>query len=515
MAAAFQPRIEARESTESARFGESGMVLSGGGGVGKSQLAASLARELRDAERSNGEGLDLLVWAGATDTDQIIAAYAEAANQLKLPGVSSEDVTAAAKEFLRWLASTHRRWLVVLDNITDPQAVMPWWPENKSPNGRVLATTRRSDALLSGHGRTLVRLGLYTQAEARAYLRRRLTDAGYAHLYDSDQAEELATELDLLPLALSHAAAYLINNNCSMSDYLSLLRNAGNNLDDLLPSSADTEGYGLPVTAALLISLNAVAEDDVTRIALPLLRLTSLMDPHGHPAELWTTAPVLNYLGATRRAKRRWLRRSHPVVTQPEIRSALECLRRYSLITQDVSTAPVRMHALTARAVREAIPLVVLRDAARAAADGILSLWPDVDLLDRELSAALRTNTVHLDQHAYPALWLPTTHPCIYRVSSSLTAAGLYHRAVEHDLAIMHRSEDVHGPDHPETFTARNNLAISYRDAGRLQEALALGERVLADYERVLGPDHPATLTARNNLAISYRDAGRLQEALA
>ncbi|MFC9022324.1 tetratricopeptide repeat protein, partial [Streptomyces anthocyanicus] len=57
------------------------------------------------------------------------------------------------------------------------------------------------------------------------------------------------------------------------------------------------------------------------------------------------------------------------------------------------------------------------------------------------------------------------------------------------------------GPEHPHTLIDRGNLAISYRDVGRLQEALELHERVLADRERVLGPDHPDTLIARNNVA--------------
>ncbi|MGY5051141.1 tetratricopeptide repeat protein, partial [Streptomyces sp. 900105755] len=62
------------------------------------------------------------------------------------------------------------------------------------------------------------------------------------------------------------------------------------------------------------------------------------------------------------------------------------------------------------------------------------------------------------------------------------------------------------------TLTARNNLALSYRDAGRIQEALDLGERVLADYERILGDDHPNTLTARNNLARARDAAAPVQQ---
>jgi hypothetical protein len=49
-------------------------------------------------------------------------------------------------------------------------------------------------------------------------------------------------------------------------------------------------------------------------------------------------------------------------------------------------------------------------------------------------------------------------------------------------------------------------------DPGRRDEAITSHEQALAARERVLGPDHPDTLTSRNNLAITYWDAGRLDE---
>lgn len=60
------------------------------------------------------------------------------------------------------------------------------------------------------------------------------------------------------------------------------------------------------------------------------------------------------------------------------------------------------------------------------------------------------------------------------------------------------------GDDHPATLDARHNLAVSYGNAGRFQDALDLSERVLADYERILGDDHPDTLRARHNLARTH-----------
>ncbi|MET8807207.1 tetratricopeptide repeat protein [Streptomyces sp. NPDC004546] len=518
LAAAFQPRAEAREAVTQARSAGGNVVLSqvlvGDGGVGKSQLAAALARELRDQELSQGSGLDLLVWANATEPDQIITAYADAADRLGLPESASGDVAAAARAFLAWLAATERRWLIVLDDITDPEAVDPWWPDGGHRNGWALATTRRSDALLSGQGRKLIRLDLYTIEEARAYLHRRLTDAGHPHLYDADQAGRLAEELGRLPLALGHAAAYMINKRCNIADYLERFHDTGNKLSDLLPPTADTEGYGRPITTALLVSLNAVQAADITRLARPLLELISLMDPLGHPADLWTTPPVRAHLRTSRPGRRRWLRHHQPAVTEQDIHTALDCLRTYALIAQDTARAPVRVHAVTARAIRETILPEALPAMARTAADAILSLWPELDHIDRDLSAALRANAMLLDQHTSPCLWKPTTHGCVSWVSRSLTAAGLYEQAVEYDQRMLQQSHETHGPDHPDTLSARSNLAVSYRDAGRTQEALELSERVLADRERLLGPDHPDTLSARNNLAVSYSDAGRTQEAL-
>ncbi|MEW2194046.1 tetratricopeptide repeat protein [Streptomyces microflavus] len=514
LAAAFQPRTEVRDKAGAARAGGSDVVLSGPGGVGKSQLAASLARELRDRERSGGAGVDVLVWVRATGIDQVITAYAEAAVRLDLPGVSPDDEEGAARVFLHWLASTERGWLVVLDDLTDLAPLREWWPDSGGGRGWVLATTRREDAQLSGQGRTLFRLGLYTDAESRAYLRRRLTDAGQDPLYDQEHADEVATELGHLPLALGHAAAYLINKHRTMADYLNQLHDAGSRLGDLLPPSADAEDYGRPVTASLLLSLAAVQESDTSALALPLLRLVSLMDPLGHPAALWTTPAVLDHLRTARPPRRRRLRRQHPAVTAAEVHGALESLRVYALITQDTATAPIRIHALTARAAREPIPSDMLPVAARAVADAMVSLWPSHDHEERELSAALRANTVKLDKLTRPALWHPNVHSCIYQVSSSFTQAGLYQQAVEYDETTVLQSTRVHGPDHPDTLNACRSLASSYSEAGRVQDALALRERVLTYRERILGNDHPDTLIARYSLASSYSEAGRVQDAL-
>ncbi|MFC5645609.1 tetratricopeptide repeat protein, partial [Kitasatospora cinereorecta] len=53
------------------------------------------------------------------------------------------------------------------------------------------------------------------------------------------------------------------------------------------------------------------------------------------------------------------------------------------------------------------------------------------------------------------------------------------------------------GPDHPDTLTARSNLAWWRGEAGDAAGAAAAYDQLLPDLERVLGPDHPDTRWGR------------------
>ncbi|SFY44920.1 tetratricopeptide repeat protein [Streptomyces atratus] len=51
--------------------------------------------------------------------------------------------------------------------------------------------------------------------------------------------------------------------------------------------------------------------------------------------------------------------------------------------------------------------------------------------------------------------------------------------------------------DHPDTLTARNNLACAYQSAGDLNQAIPLFEQTLSDTVQVLGKVHPLTKAVR------------------
>jgi tetratricopeptide (TPR) repeat protein len=69
-------------------------------------------------------------------------------------------------------------------------------------------------------------------------------------------------------------------------------------------------------------------------------------------------------------------------------------------------------------------------------------------------------------------------------------------------------------PDHPDTLTARGNVAFWTGQAGDANKALELLEALLPDTERVFGPDHPHTLTDRSNIVAWTGKAGDAKRAL-
>ena len=62
------------------------------------------------------------------------------------------------------------------------------------------------------------------------------------------------------------------------------------------------------------------------------------------------------------------------------------------------------------------------------------------------------------------------------------------------------------GDEHPDTLISMGNLALSYSDLGRRQEAVELEEKVLEARKRTLGDEHPSTLVSMSNLARNYSD---------
>jgi hypothetical protein len=458
-------------------------IVSGLGGVGKTQVAAWMARRAW-----TGGVVDLLVWVSAASRDAVVSAYAQAAAEVAGAAVGNAD--AAARRFLAWLVETPRRWLVVLDDVADPGDLDGWWPP-AAPASRVVVTTRRRDATLFSRG-WLVEVGLYTPAEAASYLRDKLGDAPGRLV----GAEALAADVGFLPLALAQAAAYIADRNIDCIKYRSRFADQRRRLVDMSPEpGALPDDYGTPVAATWALSVEAADRLAPAGLAHPVLRLLSVLDSNGVPTSVLAAAATLDLLARTRTGEK-------APVSADDAHDAVACLHRLSLAMHSTSdTYPaVRVHALVQRTTRERTPPELVDELARTAADALDEVWPEVER-DTAIGRLLRANTTVLRGYQEEALWQPEPHAVLFRAGRSLGEAGLVREAVAHFDDLAARSAHQLGPDHPDTLAARHDAAHWRGEAGEPAGAVSALEALIRDDLRVLGPDHRHTLAARGSLA--------------
>ncbi|MEU8024702.1 tetratricopeptide repeat protein, partial [Micromonospora haikouensis] len=486
----WQNRRERLAVVKAARAGRTAVltqVLSGMGGVGKTQLAAWFTREVRDE-------VDVLVWITAAGRDPIVAGYAEAAAELGLVD-RDHDLQRAAERFLTWLEETDRRWLVVVDNLDNLADAQGLWPP-ANPRGRTVVTTRRRDTSLATGGRILVEVGLFTPVEAVDYLARVIGDA-----HRMAEAADLAEDLGRLPLALAQAAAFIRErDDLDCAVYRRRLADQRRQLADLLPAEDELpDEHRATVAAAWTLSITAADAARPRGLARPVLELAALLDPNGIPTALFTTEAVREHLTDRRDA-------SQPVGAD-DVREALRNLHRFSLATLDDGT--LRVHALVQRAVRDATPEGAKSLAAVAAADALLAIWPAIEP-DQQTAQPLRANTASLHTTSRPHLWDTDNggHDVLFTAGHSLGKTGQVNTAVDY-FDHLHATALAHlGPGHPDILTTRGNLAHWRGEAGDPAGAATTYQDLLRDFLRVLGPDHPDTLTTRHNLARWRGEAG-------
>ncbi|SPL95756.1 Putative ATP/GTP-binding protein [[Actinomadura] parvosata subsp. kistnae] len=474
-----------------AALGASGPVVvaavHGLGGVGKSTLAARYA-----AGQARSGAVNPVWWITADSPETMQAGLAALTIALQPELTEALPVEALAGRAVGWLAA-HQGWLLVLDDVTDPDDVAPLL--GRTLTGRVLVTSRLAQGWhrLDAH---VIRLEVLSRQEAVELLARitgHQPPAAEAEPPDElEGAVELVHELGCLPLAIEQAGAYLHQTRLTPRAYLDLLNKQ-------------------PAVMYDQSALGASAERTVARLwRLTLDRLT------GTP---WAgnLLRVLAWYGAEP-IPRALL---DGLDAEPyEVQHALGELAAYNMITLDGETITVhRLVQAVARTADLADPhrQPAAIDTARDRATHLLNdATPDPpsNPAGWPLWRTLLPHITTLIDHTSPTTDTATTARLLNETGFFLESQGATSSAIGIYTRARTAYERVLGGDHPSTLTSRNNLAGAYQTAGDLGRAIPLYEQTLADRERVLGGDHPSTLQSRNNLAGAYRAAGDLGRAI-
>jgi tetratricopeptide (TPR) repeat protein len=380
--------------------------------------------------------------------------------------------------------------LLIFDNAVDADALKPYLPRGGS--AQVLIT---SNAHAWRGVAAPVEIRVWPKEIGADYL---IARTGRAT--ERAAAEYLSEALGGLPLAHEQAAAYCERLDVSFADYRQRFEAAPVQfLDDVRHASAEYyDGRTVAKTFALAIEEAAKLHP----AAEPLIVHAALLAPEPIPLFLFSEAH--EKLG-------------EPLATAlagSGLDEAVAALRAFALVHREtiederdasIKTAAIRLHRLVrevAAARREGEAwgvsgrVLALALALVYPENGFMNpfSWPRCAPLTPHLLAICETETTDAAANAQRADLLDRAGNYFHGRAAYSAARLLYERA----LAIR---EKVLGPEHPDTATSLNNLALLLQTKSDLAGARPLHERALVIREKTLGPEHPATAMSLNNLA--------------
>ncbi|MEZ5258498.1 MAG: NB-ARC domain-containing protein, partial [Ilumatobacteraceae bacterium] len=220
-------------------------TMSGLGGVGKTTIAAAFA-EAASAQ------VDIVWWVRAEDPISLMTDLAALGDRCGIVG--DDDIARRAVQVRDYLTDTDRRWVLVFDNAVDEPSIFEWVPRRGT--GITLVTTRNQNFDRIG---AVVEVGVLAKEVATEFLSRRVAERNQAAATDTARIEEVAHELQGLPLALEQAGAWVAGSTLrSFGEYLDLLRDVR---DNPFPDGTVPLGYERTMWETIQISVDASERD--------------------------------------------------------------------------------------------------------------------------------------------------------------------------------------------------------------------------------------------------------------
>ena len=398
--------------------------------------------------------------------------------------------------------------LIVFDNVKDINDLIKLVPRG---DGLRVVVTTTNDCGWKNQSWESIKVGVFSREDSIKCLLR-ITDSE-----DLEAADAVAQKLGDLPLAIAQAGATACAEDWTLKKYLVRLKRYSSSRV-IKPVRGDS--YTEEVYKALLMAVDAALKElggDEREVARRQLDGLAVLAQSGVPTR-WIDPLSTDAYSSD-------LEENVPDIADENAHSALTRLVRMSVVQQsaDDGKSLTMLHRLQAQVLREnwGEEKTAAHEEAFDAA---------VEILGRTKYEQLPSNATDARRREVSDLITQLSAIAVQDYSRSLFESEqirLYlYRAFKygHDLGIKYKTvelsaaveviEDVLGPDHPDTLTVRNNLALAYDSVGRFGEAIDAWEELLLDCQRVLGPDHPDTLTTRNNLAGAYRSVGRFGEAI-
>jgi tetratricopeptide (TPR) repeat protein/transcriptional regulator with XRE-family HTH domain len=467
-------------------------AISGLGGIGKTQIAVEYVYRHRNDYQA-------IFWTTASTREALRTDFAALATLLKLPEQHAQDQDVVVRAVKRWL-SVHTRWLLVLDNVDDLQMIVDFLP--MPAVGDILLTTRLQALGTIAQNIEVKKMEL--EEGVRFLLHRSkisVSGTSLASLAQENyqQAIDIFTPLDGLPLALDQAGAYIEETRCGLAQYLDLYRTRRNEL--LLRRGNFPTDHPESVAATWSLSFQQLKQESAA--AAELLYLFAFLNPEAIPEEIIT-------LGAIE------LSRALAETARDPLRfgKVIESLLRYSLVQRTPEAKFLSIHRLVQAVLKDGMERELQSYWAERAIRAINRAFPEVEMATWELCQRclphVQVCEAYIEEYS---LVFPEAARLFSEAAAYLVARARYEQAEMLLLRALRIHRQLLEATHPLIAQTLNDLGFLYLNQSKYAQAEILLQEALTIRRQVRGNEHLEVAQTLHNLASLYRTQGFYLEA--
>jgi nucleoside phosphorylase/tetratricopeptide (TPR) repeat protein len=469
------------------------VALFGLGGTGKTQIALELAYWVKETKPDYS-----VFWMPVLSMADFEGKCKMLVKAFGIQCSEGDD----AKEAMRQHFSSKNagKWFLIVDNADDMEILYKATHAGGgildflpfSDDGRILFTTRSKQVAVVAARNDVVKLSHMRRGEASDLLKKFLIDQD--ELHDNENVAQLLDILTYLPLAIAQAAAYMNIYEVSIKEYIQLLQHEDGEYVIELLEEGHYDGSHYDSSQAAVATTWIVSFEQIRRSAPLAADLLSFMAFIEPKAIPRSILPGLK--------------------TEQKMTQAIGTLLGHGFLSQRGREPMFDMHSLVHLVTRrwtenQGLGIEMQKLTLARVADVFPTAeWEHRDLWRQYLPHAIRLlrTTAGVKNEAFCNLG--------YQVGRCLLVDGRIEEAVAILENVIAIGEMTLEEDHLSQLASQHALAEAYQANGQIKEAVKLLEHMTAIWRKTLAGDHPSRLASQHELARAYLADGQVKDAV-
>ena len=476
------------------------VVLVGMRGCGKSQLASDLAQWCEKQK------WHLVAWINATSKEQVQSGLIELADRLGIETQDRNEESIIEQCFSHLESGEPSDRLIVFDNVEDINHLTKLVP--RGDGLRVVVTTTNEHGW-KNQSWDSIKVGVFSREDSIKCLLQ-ITDSE-----DREAADAVAQKLGDLPLAIVQAGATACEEDLTLKQYISRLEHYSSSI---VIKRVLGDDYTADVSSTLFMAVNVALDKlggDEREVARRQLGGLAVLAQSGVPTR-WIDPLSPDAYSSD-------LEENVPDIADKNAHSALTELVNMSVVQQSVNKNVTMLHRLQAHVLREnwGKEKTATCEEAFDAAVEILGRTKyeqlpsnNGDARRREVrDLIVQLSAIAAQKYSHDLFRDETVRDYLRLALRWATNIGIPFEALILEDAV-NQIEKIPDSKSRDTFIIQANLAVAYRVAGKLKEAVKRLEQIDEKQTSSFGCEDHDVLAIRSELAFSYRVSGQLDKSI-